>query len=319
MTCAVEHIHQVYWYTIFHMKALLSTRVLGAVIVGVALVAGTYVSTNFGATTVRPAAPTTAEQQVAAPIRSAIAVTDEDGNGIEDWRDEFITTEPIRLNSASTSPGAYIPPTTLTGRFGISFIQDAIRSESLGIGNRDEVINNAVDSLISETAVEIYDTPDILMTRDTSPTAIRDYANAVAGAILEYNQTDLDYELFILQDILNREDTERIEELREMAELYRLTRDAIVGIPVPQTMVKEHLDLINTLHAVHHDIKGMTLAFDDPAFALLRIQRYEDDVLGMLKALENMYVALEPYASEFSAADPAVFFVDFNPTSRIRI
>ena len=297
-------------------------RVIGAFLIGFALVAGAYVTSNFGKTsgiytTTQPVSDT----QQAAPIRTAIVVTDEDGNGIEDWRDEFITTDPIIINESSGTDEPYEPPTTLTGQVGISFLQDIIRSRSFGeYGGGDEaVIQNTIRTLEQQTAQDIYDTPDIIVSGGVSGEDIRNYANAVATAILENNQTDLESELFILRDILNRKDEARLEEIRTLAELYRLTRDAIIEIPAPRLLVKEHLDLINTLHAVHHDILGMTYTYDDPAYALLRLKRYEDDVLGMITALGNMYTALEPYASLFTSTDSALFFVEFNPTNRIKI
>jgi hypothetical protein len=181
------------------------------------------------------------------------------------------------------------------------------------------VIGETLRSLEEQTSVSIYDIPDIKLIRNWDGDSIRDYANAVATAIIENNESDLDYELYILQDIVNRQDESRFDELRSLAELYRLTRDAIVEIPVPEIFAKEHLDLINTLHAVHHDILAMTYTFDDPAFALLRLKRYEDDVFGMIAAFENLYTSLEPYANLFTPNDPAVFFTQFSPTNRIRI
>ncbi len=96
-------------------------------------------------------------------------------------------------------------------------------------------------------------------------------------------------------------------------------RDIIIATPVPGSLVKEHLDLINSLHAIHHDIHGMALAYADPAYSLLRLKRYEGDALGLKQSLENMYESLEPYANLFTTDDPAVFFVNFNPRNNVRI
>jgi hypothetical protein len=303
-----------------------SPRVIGAVVVGFALVAGAYVVSNFGQPTgVYDVSQDMRNQQQAAPIRTAIPVSDKNNNGIEDWRDEFVTTDPIVLTD-STLEGAYQAPNTLTGQTGITFVQDMIRARNTaGIfgGSDEEVIEQTIDTLELETSVAIYDTPDIIILRDWDEESIRTYANALALAIIENDETDLDFELYILQDILNRRDYSRLEELRTLAELYRLTRDAVIEIPVPELLVKEHLDIINTLHAVHNDVLAMSLSFEDPAVTLLRLKRYEDDLFGMIYALQNLYQALIPYASSFNPEDPALYFTQFNPdlnrTNRIRI
>ncbi len=293
-------------------------KVIGAFVIGFAFVAGAYVLSNFGEP---PSSAPTLKAEIQtqkASLRTAIPVTDEDGNKIEDWRDEFVISEPIVIDSEETGP--YEPPTTLTGQTGVAFFEDIVRSHSYGPAVSDEqIVSQTIGALKQKTSQGIYDTPDVKLLHASDGETIRTYANAVALAIMENSATDLDTELLILRDVANRRDESRIDELRDLAELYRLTRDAVIEVPAPKTLLKEHLDLINALHAVHHDVLGMTLTFEDPAYAIMRVKRYQDDVLGMVMALENLYLAFEPHASLFTVEDPAVFFVDFNPTNRIRI
>ena len=124
---------------------------------------------------------------------------------------------------------------------------------------------------------------------------------------------NLEGELFILQDILASNDTSRITELNSLAEAYKRNRDAVLATPVPAFLVKEHLDLINTFHAIYKDIEAMAAAVEDPAFALLRLKRYEDDATGLGLALENMLMGLVDYSELFSANDPALLFIIFSP------
>lgn len=309
-----------------NMNSQPTPKVIGAFVIGFALVAGAYVFSNFGQPTgnYRTTQNLNAERQVAA-ARVAIPVTDNDNNGIEDWRDEFVSLDPIVLQE-SVAGEVYESPQTLTGQTGVNFVQNIIRSRNTSgfyAGSDDEVITDTVSALQFETSVTIYDTPDIMILTNWDNSSIKNYANAAASAIIDNAESDLDNELLILRDILNRNDQDRLRDLETLAEIYRVTRDTVIDIPVPELLVKEHLDLINTLHAVHNDILGMTLSYDDPAFALFRLKRYEDDVLGLSIALENMYTALIPYASEFSTDDTALYFLNFNPATqevnRIRI
>ena len=202
---------------------------------------------------------------------------------------------------------------------GINFFESIIRARGYGPFGRtdEEVIDDTVDILTTETAHALYDTPDITILQEWTDQDILNYANAVAETINNNNVADMESELIILQDLLTSENPNRLTELKTLSEVYRRNRDDTLNIPVPGFLVKEHLDLINTYHAIHKDIEGMTLALDDPAFALLRIKRYQDDATGLGYALQNMYFALEPYASLVSADDPAVLFVIFSPDFQI--
>ena len=296
------------------MKGINSPRIIGACIVGVALVAGAYTLSNFGSSWFTPTPSQTAAVVGAetAP-RVAIAVTDNDQNGIEDWRDEFVTNEPIIVVQADST---YEPPDTLTGQLGVNFIEGYLRNKTYGPFGRsqEEVIDNTVNVLAAETAHELYDTPDITIMNQWDNQDVITYANTMALAISNNNQTQItESELFILYEIVTNENFDRIEELQLLANTYQQMRDTSLNIPVPAFLVKEHLDLINTYHAVHKDIEAMTLAINDPAFALMRIKRYEDDAAGLGYALENMYQALTPYASLIKPNDPAVLFVVFSP------
>jgi len=294
------------------MQGQINPKIVGAAIIGFALVGGAYTLSSLGRdrTLPQPAAIS-----MGVPERVAITVSDNNKNGIEDWRDQFITTEPIVLDQATDT---YSLPDTLTGKMSISFMEDIIRSKNYGpFGpTQDEVIKNTVTVLSEETEITLYDTPDITIMTEWDDQDILNYANTVAATIYN-NSVKTEGELEILYDIVQNNKPERLSEIETIATVYKNYRDDTLKIPVPAFLVKEHLDLINTYHALHEDIKAMTLAFDDPAVTLLRLKRYQDDASGLVYALQNMYLTLEPYASLVSADDPATLFVLFSPDVQI--
>ena len=293
------------------MKGQINPKILGASIIGFALVAGAYTISNFGKSSASlPQQATVASIEVAP--REAIAVTDNDQNGIEDWRDEFVTTKPVLLTEAVDT---YKAPETLTGKLGIDFMESIIEARGFGPFGRsdEEIIADTVNILSKETAHDLYDTPDIIVLEEWSDKDIVNYANIAADIISRNSNSDLEGELAILQDILRDKNESRLEELKKLSEIYRLYRDETLNLPAPAFLAKQHLDLINTYHAIHKDIEAMTLVLDDPAVTLLRLKRYEDDATGLVLSLQNLYLALEPHADLFSANDPALLFVAFSP------
>ncbi len=288
-------------------------RILGSFIVGAALVAGAFLFLRFG----DPIAQHAAVVETTVPVRAAIPVSDTDQNGIEDWRDAFVTNEPVVLPTASTT---YTPPTTLTGQVGIQFFQDIVRSKYYGPFGQDqsEVVTETVTELARNTEQILYDVRDISVLDTWNEETIKLYANAMGDNIKNNNQTGLEHELLILDDIMRNEKTERLPELSLIAQSYKNMRDGALAIPVPRPLLKEHLDLINTYEAVYQDIEAMTLSLEDPVVALLRIRRYEEDALGLRLALENMYDALSPYANQFSPTDSAQIFSLFDTINQVR-
>jgi hypothetical protein len=290
-----------------------NNRILGSFIVGAALVAGAYLFVNFG----NPIAQKASVVETAAPVRVAVPVSDSDENGIEDWRDVFVTTKPVLLNTASST---YTPPTTMTGKLGIQFFEDVVRSKYYGPFGQDqaEVVTKTVTELARNTEQTLYDTQDVAILGEWNDETIKLYANAMGSSIKNNNKAGLDHEIVILEDILRNEKTDRLSELALIAESYKNMRDDALAIPVPQPLVKEHLDLINTYEAIYRDIEAMTQSLEDPVVTLLRIRRYEDDALGLRLAIENMYTALTPYAAQFSPNDNAQIFSLFGTLNKTR-
>jgi len=274
-------------------------------------VAGAYVLSNFGEP--RYQAQSAAVIAAETTSRVAIAVVDQNENGLEDWRDEFIDTEPIVIETLPEID--YQPPETLTGQFGLNLIESSLLSQTYGpVGrNQEQIANDAIDVLEQVTRNDLYDTPDITIMRDWEDQNIRTYANTLALAIINNNITDSQGEMYILNEMLQEDAPNRVAELEALSTTYRNMRDLALTTPVPAFLTKEHLDLVNTYDAIYHDISAMTEANDDPVVTLLRLKRYEDDATGLGLALENMYNALLPYASLIQPDDPALLFVSFSP------
>ncbi|MCA9355129.1 hypothetical protein KC865_01075 [Candidatus Kaiserbacteria bacterium] len=292
------------------MQEQSSKKVVGATIIGFALVALAYTVGNFGE---RKNAVQPASVRATSPVeRVSIEVTDNDNNGIEDWRDQFVTTAPVVLDKASST---YVRPETLTGKMSIDFMENIIRSRGYGEFGRsdEEVISDTVNYLVRETADKLYGKSDITIMEEWDDQDIVNYANTVAATLYRHNIPNMDSELTILNDIVKNKEENRVVELKSLMNAYRNYRDDTLKIPVPKFLAKEHLDLINTYHAVFKDIEAMSIALEDPVVSLLRLKRYEDDATGLGYALKNMYLALEPHAGLFTTEDPAVLFVIFSP------
>jgi hypothetical protein len=293
----------------------INQKILGAFVVGFALVAGAYTLSNFNA----PAIDTQNEPLygiTAAGVteRTYISVTDADDNGIEDWREEFVNNEPLIINSEVAGPVQYTPPTSVTDTVGIQLFQNFMQAKGRGnVGpTTDQVVTDTAE-LLRSTAVSdyIYKANQIeVINRDDA--SIKAYANTL-GQILINNNVAGEGELEIIDRALRTENVAELDKLDPIIAMYKNLRDQTLATPVPAGFEKQHLDLVNVYQAVYSTLEGMKQAFADPVVALLRVQRYQDDASGLGIALQNMYIALSPYTRLFAENEPAYVFLAFSP------
>jgi hypothetical protein len=110
---------------------------------------------------------------------------------------------------------------------------------------------------------------------------------------------------------VQRGNEEAREELKQLRESVRGYRDDTLALPVPRSLLKPHLDLINVYNAIFNNFDVFVNANEDPLLSLVRLQRYVDDMRALDVALENMYWALSAQDSVFEDDDPVVLFVRF--------
>ncbi len=293
----------------------LDSKIVGAFLVGLAVVAISYnVSSAEKEVANLENDPNSLIVVEEAPPRTAIAVSDKDGDGVEDWQDQFLTAEPIIINK---NQAEYTPPDTVTGQMAINLMQNFLSTKIHGFGpSQEKIVADTVDNLKKEAEYRMFSIKDINVSKDSSDETIRNYGNAMADAILDNATTEKTRsEIKILNDITTKNEvTEKdIKDIQIIAEVYKGTLEDSLAISVPKEFTKEHLDLINVYNALYHDMEGMTKIVDDPVVALLRIKRYQDDVDGLVIAFQNMYEALDNHPYQFSTDDTATLFANFAP------
>jgi hypothetical protein len=258
-------------------------RILVAIIFGVLIVCGAYIAAD--------AKPDTVEEQIAQLVeRKYVKPEDSDKNGVPDWQDELLRGETINVESASST---YEKPTTLTGRFGLSFYENMVRSKMYGAfgDSPEELAANSFDQLQREAVDELLTEKDITIFESADPNILRSYGNQVA-TILTSDFAAGDSELYIIDEYLRYEDAAVLLELEPIARSYTTIVKNLLQTQVPAGYTKQHLDLLNTLNAVREDVRGMQKIETDPLYTLLRMKRYEDDVLGMQNAIKNLFNTL---------------------------
>lgn len=293
----------------------INSKILGSFIVGFALVAGAYVLSNFGKSTpIADLAVINTRENAAAP-HDYIPVTDKDGNGIEDWQEDFVNKTPLEINKNTEGPVNYKTPDTLTDQVGIQLFKAVMETKNRGnVGpNKAQVITDTAETLRNSAQTDYIYKVNNIQVIPSSPEIIRTYANTIAQIIINNNIPGSEKELDIISRALRLESPEELNKLDPVISMYKKLRDQTMATPVPAGFEKQHLDLINVYNAMYSSLDGIKKSFSDPVVALLRIKRYQDDATGLGNALQNMYTKLYPYADLFTEQDPAVLFIAFGP------
>lgn len=290
----------------------INSRVLGAGLIGVALVAGAWVLNSLQSTPVSPEAAVSVAT-VPAPVRSAIAVSDTDGDGVEDWREPLLTAEPVILNTITAS---YTRSNTLTEQVGISLMEQLFLTKSMNPdADTAPLVESSIARLGDEAKDTLYTYSDIQVGQANDPETIRLYANTIATAFATNDVKGKRNEILILQDALTTGDARLYKEISEIATMYQKNLAFMLETEVPASLAQEHLDLINVFHALNNSISAMANLDNDPLKALLRIQRYQDDASGLVSAMRNMYTKINQYPGVLGQPnDPAtILFYAFSP------
>lgn len=294
-------------------------RVGGAVAIGAVLIGGVLLLEHRAPAQSAPVAAVAVAGK-SDDVRETRPTLDSDGDGYPDWEEELRGTDPrayttVEVPTTTAADDAYEPPTTLTGQFAEEFLEDFIRTSAgreLTAEEQAEFVEQSVGQVIAQTADEFYTRADLLIVSDSNVIDLHAYGNAVANALAE-NSIGNEPELDILNRAVASDDPSTLDALDPIAAAYSGMVTDLLALPVPRTLAKEHLDLINALSAIETDIRAMRITFDDPLASLVRVQRYPDDALGLVYALDNIRTALEVRGVAYTSNEAGVFLFSLRP------
>lgn len=266
-----------------------SKRIIGALLIGAALIAGALLVRTY----TQPVSGTTQEVAVVitAPSRESIKILDTNEDGVPDWQEALLVTEAIDIESTQVD---YTAPDTLTEQFAVDFFQDIVRAKNYeAFGDTpDELVTKAGNSLEQSAMDVLLTRADIIISNDNSLAALAAYGESVATVVAVYSTESSANEASILEEALRNQSETQLQQLDGKITSYTNFFEKTKVIPVPSSVQKQHLDLLNSYQALKVDITAMRAAFNDPMFTLLRMKRYQEDATGLNAATINLYTAL---------------------------
>lgn len=234
--------------------------------------------------------------------RTFIDVGDNDKNGIPDWQDS-LSIPTINLDDVATK--------TKTAEVAIALASNSLNSSTTPKTKTD--LSVEIASINKDTT---YTPSDIVTIDDNSDSALRTYGNAVAAITFTYSApAGTRDELTILNSaFVNDNDPTILAELDPIIISYQQMRDAMLKTPVPSSLIKEHLSLINVYQALLTDITAFRAVFSDALPAMTRFNRYPADANALYTAISNLYLKLNENGIQWSDNDIASKFIRIEST-----
>lgn len=272
-----------------------SPRILVAFVLGLFMVAGSFWLSQQKPKDPLAANTITKTEVDGEPIRGYIPVADKNADGLPDWQNSF---------NVATVYVDEKPEETLTKTGALAV--DIITRTTMGNAGVDSVLLDIGTSLTKEMLDKDYTVDDIKISEDNSLAAKKAYGNKVAQIALDNAPPKgTEAELTVLNRALLRDDPEIIAALDPTIVAYEKMLADMLETPVPSSLVREHLSLINVYQALIKDIKAFRLIFEDALPAMARFRRYQADAEALYTAIIMLYQKLNDEGIQWNEYDAA--------------
>ena len=309
--------------------------IVAALALAAGLIVAAWLLSNVSTSVARPAAVTAAGTDA---FLQEVASRDSDGDGLPDWEETLYGTDPKRVDSdndgildgeaarrgllssqtikagtvASSDTGdTSVDSASLTSRFARTFFELYIQARQNGSNLSKDQINDLVTRATtllasdSSTAVSgsVYSSQSLTFTPDGQD-AYRLYLANAERAFAKYTIQTEKSELLYLKDAVTAGDASAFEKINQIAKAYRAIADALIIVPVPQSLAEVHVAIANALRrmsVVTEDLAGFE---SDPVRALVALSKYEGDVLHLRDVFQGLSDAFSRSAVAMSPGEP---------------
>lgn len=269
--------------------------------------------------------------------RASVIEQDSDNDGLKDWEETLLKTNPKIADTDGDGKTDLVErdearveeqrrqeefvknlnPKDDANWNDLSFTDQVSRlfiSQYLALKQSGEPVTSAdtvkiVQNLPRYTPPEkintLYTRSDVLISSDSSVSALRSYGNAV-GSILVVPQGDVvPNELLVFQTFIETGNTEKLStEMSSVVERYTNVISGLKRISVPALMVDKHLEVMNALSALRDDLIAFQGIGDDPFLALSAIETYNKNTTRRGVAFGEVRNVLSDADIVFSEAEP---------------
>jgi hypothetical protein len=263
---------------------------------------------------------------------------DSDGDGLKDWEETLWGTDPlnpdsdgdgisdgeeIRLNrnplvkgegekvTISSSTSSAPETLTATDRFSREFFTRYVALKQSG----KKVTQNEINAIISGLIEADYGTASAhtftelsIRPISDSSTSFKNYGNAL-GSVFAKNPQSMEHELTILERYKNTEDARILASLTQNDARYERIIAELLKVPVPQTLVGYHVQLLNTHSDLLLGLRAIIDIENDPIGKIPIIIVQPDLLQKLLETISTLVLFFESRDISFSPTETGYLFM----------
>ena len=287
-------------------------RVGGAVLVGFVLV-GAAVFSRYQTVPIEDAGAAV----VVAPPHEYLKTQDTDGDGISDWEENLEGTDPRVPNARKPMPldtaaGSTTEDTTVTGRYAKNFFREYIQGNSsdankMGPDEKQKFLEKSLATAGTVAKDDLYTRSEVLINPKNDSDSLHQYGNMLSLALNSHGVKN-ENEMLIFKRAILSHNEEVAKELDPIIDAYTKIIGDLRAIPVPSSLVNEHLAILNSALVLHNTIATLRNAFNDPLPAIIRFRNYPETATQFAASLIAVQAHLSSSGITWTKDQPGAFF-----------
>jgi hypothetical protein len=232
--------------------------------------------------------------------------SDTDSDGTTDGQEVLLGRNPLvkgpkdfiasKSSAATTSITAAPEELTATDVFARDFFAQYMKLNQSGVkvtsDNADQIASNYLKSApLPNVAAKKYVVNDLKIT-NSSATDLLNYQNAITAVFTKYWPTEDTDEFGILYETFSKDNPATLSKLSETIAIYKNALDNTLALSVPQTVVTEHLAVVNALSVYIETLKMIQLAYTDPISSLAGLKVFTTNNTNLTTSMANLRIYL---------------------------
>lgn len=171
-----------------------------------------------------------------------------------------------------------------------SKFDEIFANESVSESEKEEALSEVLKSTVKK--------PETSPTHSLQELSIRnDVAVAVYREllilVLRESSKVREYELVVFSRAVKEGKYAGVPELKESATLYRKIENALIATPVPPSLAREHLDVVNGVGALANIVGAMGRWSGDPILGLTYLDGFIEAENSLAARIETLFTAIE--------------------------
>lgn len=226
--------------------------------------------------------------------------TDTDGDGTQDGEEVTQSRDPKKAgpnDKASTEQSPLVinavetEDNTLTAQVSRNFFGQYLLAKKGGQEVTPEIALEIAESVMQNIPVESdakqYEIKDITIVPET-PEFKTAYTEAFIRTLKANPPKSKENEIDIVTKAIESEDPADIKKIDSIILSYKNILKDTLKIPVPRSLVPDHMIYLNALSSVYTDISEMRLVLDDPMRGYIGYAHYQESALRLKIGFEGI-------------------------------